>query len=53
MDFGGFCKFFDTSVFVNPEGNAEEEDYMIDYHNGERLFNFFIYIASSKNQNQN
>lgn len=25
---------------------------MIDYHNGERLYNCFIYIATSKNQPQ-
>ncbi len=34
MDFGGFCKFFDTSIFLNPEGTEEELKYMIDYHNG-------------------
>ncbi len=51
MDFGGFCKFFDTSIFACPEGTEEEFDLMNNYYNGERLFNFFIYIATSKNQN--
>lgn len=51
MDFGGFCKFFDTSIFLNPEGTEEELKYMIDYHNGQRVFQFFIYLASVKNKN--
>lgn len=28
MDLGGFCKFFDTSIFVNPEGTDEQLEYM-------------------------
>jgi hypothetical protein len=34
MDFGGFCKFFDISIFNDPETNPEELDYNYDFHNG-------------------
>ena len=35
MDFGGFCKFFDTSVFGNPEDSESSLQNMENFHNGE------------------
>ena len=48
MDFGGFCKFFDPTIFINPEGKEEEIEYMADFHNGERLFKNFIISGYNK-----
>lgn len=43
MDYGGFCKFFDPTVFVSSEDTEGGLQNMENFHNGEELFNYFIY----------
>lgn len=42
MDFGGFCKFFDNSVFVGYGDSESSLINMEDFHNGEELLYYFI-----------
>ena len=45
MDFGGFCKFFDQSVFCGKEDDEEGLQNMENFHNGEELFEYLICLV--------
>lgn len=45
MDFGGFCRFFDKSVFISEEENEEGLQNMENFHNGDELFEYLIYLV--------
>lgn len=45
MDFGGFCKFFDRSIFLDTDDNEEGLQNMENFHNGDELFEYLIYLV--------
>lgn len=45
MDFGGFCKFFDQSVFCGKEDDEEGLQNMENFHNGDELFEYLICLV--------
>ena len=45
MDFGGFCKFFDKSVFSSNDDDEEGLQNMENFHNGDELFEYLICLV--------